>query len=1780
MDVFDLRESLVDQYAAFARSFTTIRAADIREQVSAGYASGRFWPDPLIQINPRYKPSRRVADFVADGTLHPACRALFDVRLYQHQEYAVALAAKGESYVVTTGTGSGKSLCFFIPIVDAVLKAKERDAAPRTRAIVIYPMNALANSQQEELKKFLGVRGAVTFARYTGQESTEERERIRDNPPDILLTNFMMLELLMTRQSPLDQAVIRNCHGLQYLVLDELHTYRGRQGADVAMLVRRVRERLADEDIQCIGTSATMASGEDPAESNRKVAEVASRIFATTISEFGVVTEDLERATDAAQTDVTVRPLLGPAIDRGIPREISNTDLAAHPLAVWVETQLGLDRRGGAKWVRARPRTLAEAAEQLAADAGRPVESCKDALKTLLLVAAIPERDRIGRQGSGDSFFAFKLHQFLSGAGIAYATLDPPGTRRVVLDGQQFLPDDETRRLYAAYFCRNCGQEYHPVSFRRDLEGAGIYARDIDDMPARREDADVEEAEGDVDAGNERLGFITPVGRPTGPDALPFEGRVEDYPETWIEIGRNGEPRLKRTYRSLAAERLDVLPDGMLSSKGLAVWFLPGKFRHCLNCGETHGAQGKDINRLAGLSAEGRSSATTVLVSSALRWMHEHRAPEHAHQRKLLAFTDNRQDAALQAGHFNDFVFVCLLRAAIFEALLRAGASGLEDRDIGGAIVEALGFDRQLTPGEDPAQSHLREWLLDTDAAAADFEQARQTLKKVLAHRAWHDQRKGWRYTNPNLEELGLLRVEYRDLDTLSASDARFANAPDLLRRATPAVRRKALLVLLDYLRKGLAVDAAALKRDELEQVRETSFKLLRAPWGFRGRGDDSAQAARWLIIQPVRRRELRLADEELLLRGGLQTLLGRALRSEKLWDHPDAKSLKGKEYLELVQTMLDAAVAAGLVRRIEHTPFRETGYQLNSLAVSFIAGEPSAGANPYFVNLYRALAAALATPGHSLFELETREHTAQVDARVREIREMRFRFEPKDRAGLDEPRDGARAVGESPRFLPALVCSPTMELGVDIAALNNVYLRNVPPTPANYVQRAGRAGRSGQAALVVTYCAARSPHDQYFFRHPRAMVHGDVRPPLLDLANRELIQSHIQAVWLSCTGVALQDSIAELLQLDRPPSLPLRADLPATLRQDAITQEAAQRGARVLEMLDGELTPETAPWFTTAAGFADETAATAFDRFDDAFNRWRELFRSAERQRELAHQVISNHAITNSQERRAAKVRYAQAADQLELLKRGEGGQSSDFYTYRYLATEGFLPGYNFPRLPLLAYIPGAADRSTRQGFLQRPRFLGIAEFGPRSLVYHEGRAYRVVAARLAVGTATDASVSPQLATVAARVCRVCGAAHFRDDVNTCHACGEPLAGSQVINNLYRIENVDTQPTIRITANDEERQRQAFELQTVFEWARRGARTDTRVVRAADAEGDILTLRYGPGATITRINKGLRRRREKEVYGYHINPRTGYWSKAEDDEPEVQDPDHTPPQRIVPYVQDQKNALHLMPASPVGEQTLATIQHALTRGLEAAYQLEEGEILAQPLPDADNRHGLLFYEATEGGAGVLTRLVHEPVALSGVALEALRVMHLDVPDDPSALPQADALEDVPGTECVAGCYRCLLSYYNQPDHELIDRRDTDARSILVRLARVRTSIIEMDQEEPEAVAETADEDGWEARWKAAAAQHLTGANAPVRSRIGDDVVLEWADDLIAVALPDTPSELQHAWEERGYTFVRFASDVSTWEPTFARLARLLGVPSTQGRGQAEARTTASGTEA
>ncbi|MEX0742672.1 MAG: DEAD/DEAH box helicase, partial [Phycisphaeraceae bacterium] len=569
--------------------------------------------------------------------------------------------------------------CFFVPIIDAAIRARAAGEASRTRAIVVYPMNALANSQMKELEKFVGQSELPehlrpTFKRYTGQESQDEREAIRKAKQDILLTNFMMLELLMIRQNEVDKAVIENAQGLDFIVLDELHTYRGRQGADVAMLVRRLRDRLCPERPPvCIGTSATMSSEEDASERAGTVAEVATRLFGTAIPRDAVIEESLERATNPAEKSQTLGGRLAAAVDADLPTVLDDEALFNHPLAIWIELEIGLE--DGQRLKRRQPATIAEAAMRLSEQTGRDLDRCRRQLQAMLIMMSRPAEER---GGSGErAFLAFKLHRFIAGAGQVYATLHTEGRRRVTLDGQRFDPKESGARLYSTFFCRNCGQEHHPVTLKSEGGVRQVIPRPIDETPI-----DGEESE-DV------AGYLMPEPQ-TDPDYA-FRGAAEDYPDDWVEEGASGL-RLRSNRRKSQALELIVDASGRVGTTGRRAWFLPGKFKFCPACRHQPAGQAREVNKLAGLSAEGRSSATTLLVTSILRWMNGEGSGVPDDKRKLLGFTDNRQDAALQAGHFNDFLFVSLLRAATLAAVRKEGADGLVEEDFGRRVQQALGF--------------------------------------------------------------------------------------------------------------------------------------------------------------------------------------------------------------------------------------------------------------------------------------------------------------------------------------------------------------------------------------------------------------------------------------------------------------------------------------------------------------------------------------------------------------------------------------------------------------------------------------------------------------------------------------------------------------------------------------------------------------------------------------------------------------------------------------------------------------------------------------------------------------------------------------------------------------------------------------------------------------------------------------------------------------------------------------------------------------------------------
>jgi hypothetical protein len=480
MDVFQFRNQIIDDYSRYVSSFIAIAQPKLLEFVNRCFGSGSLWPDPLIQLNPTFKPGKSIDDLVRDGVLATGCGQVFrrdkadaagsgmPLLLHQHQEDAVRKARESRNYVLTTGTGSGKSLSYIVPIVDHVLRA---GSGRGIGAIIIYPMNALANSQFGELEKFLKLgfpagRGPVTFERYTGQEDQETRDRIITTPPDILLTNYVMLELILTR--PHESKLIASAQGLKFLVLDELHTYRGRQGADVAILLRRVRELLNAQRMQCVGTSATLAGRGSWEGQCQDVAKLATRFFGDTVEASDIIGETLERATlpldETNAADVTA---LTTAVATGTNRPLNTfEELAADPVARWVEGTFGIVPRDG-RLVRSPSIPLTGdrgAAERLRQLTGADFDRCKDVIAETLLAGAT----RVRHPRTGFPVFAFRLHQFISRGDTLYATLESPEERFLTIYGQLYSPQDRNKVLLPLCFCRECGQEYYSVYLAHD----------------------------------------------------------------------------------------------------------------------------------------------------------------------------------------------------------------------------------------------------------------------------------------------------------------------------------------------------------------------------------------------------------------------------------------------------------------------------------------------------------------------------------------------------------------------------------------------------------------------------------------------------------------------------------------------------------------------------------------------------------------------------------------------------------------------------------------------------------------------------------------------------------------------------------------------------------------------------------------------------------------------------------------------------------------------------------------------------------------------------------------------------------------------------------------------------------------------------------------------------------------------------------------------------------------------------------------------------------------
>ena len=1586
MNVFDTHRQIVDDYAQYIRSFINISDPEISRTVEDSLSEGRLWPQPLLQFNPAYEQAGTVEEAVDAGLLHDDARHIFDgYSLYRHQREAIELGVGGTDFVVTSGTGSGKSLTYIGTIFNHLLTNR---GAEGVTAVIVYPMNALINSQTNEFNTYkdnhernTGRAFPITFGQYTGQENEERRQAMREAPPQVLLTNYMMLELLLTRvqERPIRDAIFKN---LRHLVFDELHTYRGRQGADVAMLIRRIQSQC-QQSVCCIGTSATMVSVGSAASQRWEVARVASTVFGRSFKPDQIVDETLAQSLGDAGTQPSKQELHA-AITSRIDADAGETELRKHPVAVWLENRTALEERDG-RLARRMPMGFRDVVAALSEDSGAPEDRCRLVLETTLQwVSAVNQRIQEG--GSRYTLLPFKLHQFIAQTGSVYTTLDQGEERFITLEPGIYKHDDGNKPIFANVFSRATGHPFICVS----LTGSQLAPREFRAAGDDDEDA----ADGYLIIGDEIWDAVQDL----------------DYlPKAWVRTRANGEKVPDSKKREHFPRKLHFDEYGKCSETEPMRywgWFMRAPLLFDPTGGVFYDAKTNEGTKLTRLGNEGRSTSTTITAFSILNRLRD--GGHSPRDQKLLSFTDNRQDAALQAGHFNDFVQVVRLRAGIRQALEIAPGGVLDYATLGEAIFNSLSLpfrdygNRDAEPELAPVKRKYEEALQD-----------------YLLFRALADLRRSWRIVLPNLEQCALLDIDYLDLDEIAAEDGFWADLEIANRLAHPE-RRDFLATVLDYFRLEYAIHSENyLVPSRLKEFEKRFREQLKAPWTLDA--DEELAAPSVIRLDPLHR-SARLSNKSM----GPASSLGKYIKDAARQPEIGPVDLREDHYRDFILRLMHKLKDADYL-------FQETARNANNedvpvfrLRIGKIQWKRGDGEtvrpdpikrrsykdqtltpNAFFREIYRRDFAESK-------RLAAADHTGQLGVAVRQDRENRFRADwylDESKKVLDESRIRSESIS-------ALFCSPTMELGVDIGGLSVVHMRNAPPNAANYVQRSGRAGRSGQGALVFTYCSGFSAHDRHYFQHQAELVAGAVQSPRIDLYNRELLVTHLHALAISAIGLpgleaggGERPSLMRLIT-DGDPAMPLAPGVVEGLKIGPNAFDSIKATfRRVIADFAGGLKGTANAWYSD--DWIDGNLGSLAKHLDSAMDRWRKMYQSARALLSRATQPIESGRLqVGSDEYRRYKRLQDQANRQLNLLRNDQAGSAelSEFYPYRYLASEGFLPGYNFTRLPLRIFVPTG---STAGEYISRPRSIALREFGPLNVIYHNGCKYRVsqLVIQDAESSLTEAKISKR-------------AGYFltgdQSDLEICPFSGLDLsdnANKEHLHDLLEMTEARGEETARITCEEEERVSRGYQVESFFH-VDGGDFASIRLAVARSGDSHLLNLRFIPAARLVSLNKGWR---FQKTEGFPVGMTSGNWRSSM---PEP-DPDAREEYRLVKlWTSNLADALYIEPIQALGLEPdgVITLQHALKRAIETVFQVEPSEIGVSTMGDPECPN-ILLYEAAEGSLGILSQFVEEVESFRKVIETAEHVCRF-----------ADEEYKAPAS------YDDLMSYYNQRDHQRLNR--------------------------------------------------------------------------------------------------------------------------------------------
>ena len=1056
-------------------------------QVNGNVARG-----PYLDVSGSYKTSKSIEELIQDGTASPLFRDLEPVDeserelqinrpLYTHQQQALEKANSGNNFVVTTGTGSGKTECFIIPVINSLLREIEAGTLDDgVRAIVIYPMNALANDQIKRFRKLLKDFPHITFGLYNGNTEYDQmraeskyrlanpdsphplknelisREKMQKTPPHILITNYSMLEYMMLR--PKDDIVFSGAK-LKFVILDEAHIYKGTTGMETSLLMRRLWARISTRDtVQYILTSATLGDKEDDDDIVR---------FARTLCcDVDFRAENIIRSKDAT-----------PEIEEDLdfPAEFFG-DLASESSSV-SETfkKYGVEDYcpEGDDFSKLYKLLLhSRLFRQFRAYTAKPIEV--STLMKKLDLSADQMNDFITvctrAEISKTSLIKAKYHYFIRSLEGAYATLNEP--KNLFLNRiEQTVDDGRLQGVFEIAVCSDCGrlaivgkedggyliQSSRRPGIKSDKEISYYMISDatFDDLFSGENDEEYEE-ESEPGANDY---IVCPRCKAISHRSSLLAGPICGCEDTeyikLVKIPLTKAGNAKCPACSFGTMRSFYLGyDAATSVLGTQLFEqLPDEEL------EVHKTD-TDEKPKTSFGLFGAPKAVNVTAKK--------------HTRQFLCFSDSRSDAAFFAIQMEKGYQAFLRRRGILQVVQQL-------RDSGNTCISVTGFVEKLTRFFDDNES-FETWT--SFGAKKDYDSMHQRNLGQAWVAVLDEMFNARRSTS--LPSLGFISFEYKANDEFDGVLTEMFN----LKQG----EGKSLLNLLvmdavyvGAICPGVSFSLSPAERDyiffsEVEKhivLRKTAENVKRAhlgSWAGRKRenGNYYPNSRITRLVQSVGCTEDE-ADSFL----------------EEYWN--GVFQPKKEEFI------ISAEDFNIRINGDPHMKFfrcrkcgRFTAYNVKNKCAHIKCGGELTEVNPedfisgnHYVNLYKS---------NQFTAMQIKEHTAQLSKTQQEAYQKAF-VEKK---------------------INALSCSTTFEMGVDVGTLETVYMRDIPPSPANYVQRAGRAGRAlHTAAFILTY-AKLSSHDLTFFNSPEEIISGIIKAPVFTLDNEKVVIRHIYAVMLS----------------------------------------------------------------------------------------------------------------------------------------------------------------------------------------------------------------------------------------------------------------------------------------------------------------------------------------------------------------------------------------------------------------------------------------------------------------------------------------------------------------------------------------------------------------------------------------------------------------------------------------------------------------------------------------